>query len=195
MSIAGSNKGAGPRPPAVFVDRDGTIIEDRSHLAEPSQVVFFPHAVEALAALQRRYRLFIVTNQSGVAGGMVAMPDVRRVNRHVVDTLHASGVTVADVYVCPHHRDDGCACIKPNPYFPQRAAREHGIDLSRSYSIGDHPCDVELGTRFGGQGLYVLTGHGRKHRSELPDGTVMVEDLKSAADRIMAHAPVGDGRE
>ncbi|AKJ64792.1 D-glycero-alpha-D-manno-heptose-1,7-bisphosphate 7-phosphatase [Kiritimatiella glycovorans] len=195
MSIAGSDKGAGTRPAAVFLDRDGTLIEDRGHLREPSQVVFFPRAVQALAALQRRFRLFIVTNQSGVAGGMVAMTEVRRVNRHVVDTLHASGVTLAEVYVCPHHRDDGCACIKPNSYFPQKAAREHGIDLSRSYSVGDHPCDVELGTRFGGQGLYVLTGHGRKHRSELPDGTVIVEDLQSAADWILSHRPADDGRE
>lgn len=173
---------------AVFLDRDGTLIEDRGHLADPADVILYPGAVEALLGLQQHFRLFIVTNQSGVAKGLIGPEDVARVNRFLLDRLAASGVRIARVYVCPHQRSDNCPCIKPKPYFLEQAAAEFGLDLARSFSVGDHPHDVELARNVGGQGIYVSTGHGMKHLGELKGGAVIVAGIAEAADWILRQA-------
>jgi D-glycero-D-manno-heptose 1,7-bisphosphate phosphatase len=171
--------------PAIFLDRDGTLIEDRGHLKSPSEVVFFPDTVGALRALEDRFLLFIVTNQSGVGHGLLGTHDVAEVNAHVVAHLSEAGVEIADIYVCPHSPEEGCECIKPKPYFLHRAAKDHGADLSRSFSIGDHPHDAELACSVGGRGIYVLTGHGRKHRDRLPEGYIVVEGIAEAIEWII----------
>lgn len=171
--------------PAVFLDRDGTIIEDRGYLSSPSEVVLFPNTVEALRRLQERFALFVVTNQSGVAKGITRLEDVERVNAHVVDVLAANGVRIERLYMCPHQRTDGCGCIKPNPHFLHEAERDFGVDLRRSYSVGDHPADAELAGRAGGQGVYVLTGHGGEHVHELPAEQVVVAEIGEAAEWIL----------
>ncbi len=177
-----------PLRPAVFLDRDGTVIEDRGHLAEPSEVAFYPGAVEALRRLQERFLLFLVTNQSGVARGIITLEDVDRVNARVLSYLGEHGVTITAVYVCPHQRADGCPCIKPNPYFLHKAAAEHGVDLRRSFTIGDHPHDVELARAVGARGLYVRTGHGAKHVADVPDGEIVTSGIAEAADWILGHS-------
>ncbi len=170
---------------AVFLDRDGTIIEDRGHLRCPSQVVFIPGAFDALRRLQEEVLLFIVTNQSGIAKRIITSQDADRVNRHVVGCLAKSGVHITDVYVCPHQREDLCACIKPRGHFLKNAALRYRLDLTRSFTVGDHPHDVDLADRVGAQGIYVLTGHGKKHRPELPPGTTVARDIGDAAERIL----------
>ena len=130
--------------PAVFLDRDGTLIEDRGDLCCPSNVAFFPETVDALRMLQRRFSLFIVTNQSGISKGTLTMRDVERVNERMMSHLTRAGVQIVETYVCPHQRSDGCVCIKPNPHFLLEAAREYGVDLPRSFVIGDHPSDTQL---------------------------------------------------
>ena len=170
--------------PAVFLDRDGTIIEDRGHLSDPSQVVFFDDTVPALLRLSERFKLFMVTNQSGVAKGVVTLADVDRVNRHVASYLDRHGIEITETYVCSHERADGCRCIKPKPYFLERAREDHGVDLARSFSIGDHPHDAEFAESAGGTGILVLTGHGAKHRAELPEGTLVAEGIREAVDLI-----------
>ncbi len=174
--------------PAVFLDRDGTIIEDRGDLSDPGQVVFFSHTVAALRRLIDHFDLFVVTNQSGVAKGTITMEDVRRVNACVEEFLAAHGVPITAIYVCPHHRSSGCRCIKPNPYFLKRAERDFAIDLRRSFTIGDHPHDVELAARVGATGIYVLSGHGMMHRGELPVQTIVVDGIREAAQQILALA-------
>jgi histidinol-phosphate phosphatase family protein len=178
--------------PAVFLDRDGTLIEDRGHLAEPSEVAFYPDAMEALKRLQERFLLFLVTNQSGVARGLITLEDVNRVNARVVSHVAGHGITITDVYVCPHQRSDGCSCIKPNPRFLYQAAAEHGVDLQRSFTIGDHPHDVELARAAGARGIYVRTGHGSKHLAELRASEIVVAGIGEAADWILA-STVGQG--
>lgn len=173
---------------AVFLDRDGTLIEDRGHLADVSKVIFYPGAVDALLALQRQFLLFIVTNQSGVAKGLIRAEDVERVNSYLLERLTASGVRIARVYVCPHQRSDDCPCIKPKPYFLEQAAAEFGLDLARSFSVGDHPHDVELARNVGGRGIYVSTGHGMKHLGELEGEAVVVADIVEAAGWILRQA-------
>lgn len=174
--------------PAVFLDRDGTVIEDRGVLAEPSDVVFYPDAVDALKRLQDRFLLFLVTNQPGVARGAITLDHVDRVNARVLAYLGEHGVSITAVYVCPHEREDGCRCIKPNPYFLQKAAREYGVDLKRSFTVGDHPHDVEFARAVGARGVYVRTGHGEKHLPELPAGEIVVSGIGEAVDWILANS-------
>jgi len=171
--------------PAVFLDRDGTIVEDVGVVSRPNQLVFLPRAVEALRLLGRYFRLFIVTNQSGVAHGTVSHEQILNVHRHLLNELRRQGVHIERVFYCPHDRQDGCACIKPKPHFLDVARREHNIDLSASYAIGDHPHDVDFATNGGATGIYVLTGHGQKHRGELASEARVADDLWDAARMIL----------
>jgi len=171
---------------AVFLDRDGTIIEDRGHLRSPSEVVFFPDTVAALKRLQEHYLLFVVTNQPGIARGLASAEEVEQVNGYVVAELRKQRVTISDVYCCPHDRSEDCICIKPNPYFLHEAARDYGLDLAKSFVVGDHPHDVVLADNAGATGIYVLTGHGMHHRAELPPWRVVVPGIREAAEWILA---------
>ncbi len=171
---------------AVFLDRDGTIIEDRGHLRELSEVVFFPETLEALQELQKHFLLIIVMNQPGVAKGMITRNDVDCVNTQVITTLAEAGVEICDVYVCPHRRSEKCDCIKPKPYFLRRAAELYGIDLSASFTVGDHPHDIQLARNVGARGIYVLTGHGWKHLDEVPEDTEIASGMTEAAEMIMS---------
>jgi histidinol-phosphate phosphatase family protein len=170
--------------PAVFLDRDGTIIEDRGDLSDPSQVVFFKDTVSSLRYLSGHFALFIVTNQSGVAKGTISMQDVERVNSCISSYLSAHGVRFLATYVCPHERVSACPCIKPNPYFLKKAERDFGVDLGCSFVIGDHPHDVELARNAGANAIYVLSGHGLKHREDIPRDTEVASDIREAAEFI-----------
>jgi len=172
---------------AIFLDRDGTIIEDQGHLRDPSEVVFFTETFEALQKLQKYYQLFIVTNQSGIAKGVVSQNDVDRVNVHIATTLAEEGITITDMYICPHERLNNCDCIKPKPYFLQKAAKDYHIDLQQSFVVGDHPCDVQLAKNVGARGIFVLTGHGRKHVAELPENTEIASGIMEAAEKIISY--------
>ncbi len=177
-----------PLRPAVFLDRDGTIIEDRGDLARPSQVAFFADTFPALKRLNRFFDLFIVTNQSGVSTGAMTMEDVKCVNAHVVSELALFDIRIRETYVCPHKPNDGCSCVKPKPYFLRKAETDHGIDLKRSFAIGDHPHDVAFAENAGAKGIYVLSGHGEKHQEELSGDVVVVGGIREAADRILGPA-------
>ena len=171
--------------PAVFLDRDGTLIDDLGFLADPERAVLLPGVVEALLLLRERYEFFLVTNQVGVARGLLTLADVEAVNSRIVADMAAAGIAIRHVYVCPHDRDEGCPCHKPRPLFLHQAAAAYGIDLARSYTIGDHEHDVAFGEGVGGRGIFVLTGHGAKHRHELPPGTMVAADLLAAARHIL----------
>jgi histidinol-phosphate phosphatase family protein len=179
--------------PAVFLDRDGTIIEDRGHLRSPSEVVFFPDTVRALQRLQEHFLLCIVTHQPGVSGGLLSAEEVARVNDHVVAELRKHGVVISAVYCCPHRRDEQCACIKPKPLFLQQAAVAYGVDLQRSFVVGDHPHDVILADNAGATGVYVLTGHGAKHLAEMSGCKVVVPGIREAVEWILACSAVQRG--
>ncbi len=189
--------------PAIFLDRDGTVIEDRGHLRDPIQVAFLPGAIRALRKLgEEGFSFFLVTNQSGVAEGSITLDDVERVNAYVVSRLRDAGVEISAVYVCPHRRGDGCGCIKPNPHFLRKAAEEFRISLRHSFVVGDHPHDVRLADQAGATGVYVCTGHGTKHLGELSGRETIVPDLPAAAEWILSRWPhyrmrhhVGDAAE
>lgn len=173
--------------PAVFLDRDGTLIEDAGFLRDSNQVDFYPQTREALRRLDD-FLLFIVTNQSGIAQGHISLEDARRVNNYIVERLAESGIRIREVYCCPHQRSDNCGCMKPNPHFLRIAERDHGVDLEGSFVVGDHPSDIEFAHSVGAKGIYVLTGHGTKHRNELQVAGTIVSDIGAAADAILLMA-------
>ncbi len=173
--------------PAIFLDRDGTLIEDRGYLHDPDTVHFFPDTIAALQSLHPFFRLFMVTNQAGIGDGVIAYQDAVRINRFVENRLASVGILISASYICPHARGTMCQCRKPNPFFALSAAREFDLDLPRSVAIGDHPHDVEFGRNFGGSGVYVLTGHGSRHRTELPAGWAapVVTGMAAAAELLL----------
>jgi D-glycero-D-manno-heptose 1,7-bisphosphate phosphatase len=170
---------------AVFLDRDGTVIDDRGHLKSPEQVVFYPFTFKALKLLQKDYLLFIVTNQSGIAKGLLSKENVEKVNQHVLDVLEENGIKITEVYYCPHNREDNCECIKPKAYFLNKAVEKYGINLTESYVVGDHPHDVEFGMNAGATGIFVLTGHASGHLDEVKEGWPVAANLLEAAEMII----------
>jgi histidinol phosphatase-like enzyme len=113
------------------------------------------------------------------------MKDVIKVNLYIEKSLNDYGIRIVRTYTCPHDRSDHCECIKPKPYFMKESEREHNIDLSRSFVIGDHPHDIEFAENVGAKGIYVLTGHGAKHRHELPPTTLIASGISEATEVII----------
>ena len=171
---------------AIFLDRDGTLNDDVGYLKHPAELILFPETLAALKRLQPHFRFFIVTNQPCIAEGIVTANDVDRVNAGLVADLSREGIRIEKVFVCPHTRAQGCQCVKPNPHFLHRAAAEFGIDLARSFVIGDHPHDVELARSVGATGVYVLTGHGAKHRDNVRPDVVITRHIGEAADHVLS---------
>lgn len=173
--------------PAVFLDRDGTLIEDVGVLAHPEDIHLFAGTISALRQLQEKYLLFVITNQPGVAGGSITADQVAGVNKCLDEMLSLEGIRIKDWYVCPHAREDECCCIKPNPFFLLQAAKDYDLDLHRSFMVGDHPHDVLTGDPVGTFGLYLLTGHGQKHLGELSPERIVFHTISDAAAWIIDH--------
>lgn len=173
---------------AVFLDRDGTLVEDRGALVEPSDVVFYPDTFDALKRLQDRFLLFLVTHQPWVARGVLTLDQVARVNEWIASRLAEHGVVITEAYVCPHNIEEQCLCIKPRPFFLEKAAKDHSVDLKRSFTVGDHPHDVEFARSVGARGVYVRTGHGDRHVNELPPGEIVTSGIREAADWILRNS-------
>lgn len=169
---------------AVFLDRDGTIIKDVGYINNPQDVEFFEESFSALLKLQKRFILFIITSQSGISKGFTTETEVKLVNEYVVETLKSKGVYIEYVYCCPHSNEDNCICKKPKPYFIHQAEKQYQLDLNNSYIIGDHPSDSECGINAGITPIYLLTGHGEKHRHELNNDVMICKNILEAANII-----------
>lgn len=171
--------------PAIFLDRDGTLIDDVGYIRKPSEVVFYPFTIEALKMLKEHFMFFIITNQSGIAKGLTTEEEVAAVNAFITDSLLNNGIGISDVFCCPHNTEDNCICKKPKTYFIEKACELYNIDLSGSYIIGDHPSDVNCGLNAGITPIYLLSGHGEKHRNEIVAGTLVFDNLLLAAASIL----------
>ena len=146
--------------PAVFLDRDGTLIEDVGYPRDPETVRLVDGAPEALAALRRAgFALVVVSNQSGIGRGFVTREEAKAVHERFLRELRARGVELDDVRYCPHTPEDACTCRKPATGLLLDAARELGLDLARSFMVGDKPGDVEAG-RAAGCRTVLLGGDG-----------------------------------
>ncbi|HET7011060.1 MAG TPA: D-glycero-beta-D-manno-heptose 1,7-bisphosphate 7-phosphatase [Anaerolineales bacterium] len=157
--------------PAVFLDRDGVIIENRlDYVRSWDDVEFIPSALEALARLSRSdYAIVITTNQSAIGRGYLSRQQADAINQRLVDHVRRAGGRIDGVFLCPHAPDDGCECRKPKPGLLFRAAEAMGLDLSRSIMIGDTLSDVQAGAAAGiGTLALVQTGLGAAQQSLLP---------------------------
>ena len=173
---------------AIFLDRDGTINEDVGYFCSPDKLKFIPRAIEALRMLQDDFLLFIVTNQSGIGKNIFSKEEFQQFNEYFMALLKNEGINIKCIYYCPHAKEEGCICHKPKPYFLRRAENEYDIDLKGSYVIGDHPHDIEMAHRVGAGSVYLLTGHGTKHKQELgasPSPDFIANDIYEAAVWIM----------
>ena len=139
--------------PAVFLDRDGTIIEERGFLDDPNGVEILPTVVDALRLLRARgFATVVVSNQSGVARGYFSDDVVRAVNEEIARRLAGDGVAIDGWYWCSHY-DEDCTCRKPAPGMIRRAVDEHGLTLAGGAVVGDRGSDIALGHAVGVPGI------------------------------------------
>jgi len=172
--------------PAVFFDRDGTLIEDVGYLSDPAAVSLLPTVADALRRLRAAgYERVVVSNQSGIARGLFDESALQRVESTLLELLDAEGAGLEAFYSCPH-LDEGCDCRKPLPGLLTRAAHERNLDLTRSYLVGDRGRDVAAGHAAGVKTVFVTTGpDDDRHNGPLPDAVVAT--LADAATWILSH--------
>jgi D,D-heptose 1,7-bisphosphate phosphatase len=181
---------------AVFLDKDGTLVDDLPYNVEPRRITLSPGAGAALRLLSRLdYRLFVVTNQAGIAFGRFCEAAMEPVADRLRDLLFREQLTLDGLYYCPHHPDGSvpayaldCHCRKPMPGLLLKAAHEHGIDLRSSWMIGDILHDVEAGNRAGCRTVLLDNGNETEWRlgpRRIP--TRMAPDLYTAAVMIASH--------
>jgi len=179
--------------PAVFLDRDGTLIEDKDYLHQPGDVIILPGTGAALRQLlDAGFVLFIVTNQSGVGRGFFTMTDVEKVHQHLARELARESVRFEKIYTAPETPDQPSRGRKPSPQFLFDARDEFKLDLARSYIIGDKLSDLECGWNAGvKKSLLVRTGYGadveRQFAPKL-QAAIVVDDLPAAAQWILSDA-------
>jgi histidinol-phosphate phosphatase family protein len=169
---------------AVFLDRDGTLIEDPGYLSDPAGVRLLPGAADALRALRvAGYRLVLVSNQSGIGRGYFTPAQAEAVHRRFVDELGRRGVALDDARYCPHAPDEGCSCRKPRPGLLLAATEELGLDLEASFLVGNSPSDIEAGRNAGCRTVLLWAQNpGAVHADlEAPDWPAAVSFLTSPA--------------
>jgi D-glycero-D-manno-heptose 1,7-bisphosphate phosphatase len=180
--------------PAVFLDRDGTLMVECGYLSDPAGVALLPGAAAALRRLaDAGHALVLVTNQSGIARGLYDEAAFRSVQQRLETLLAAEGVRLDGVYMCPHHPDHSgpCPCRKPGLALFQAAVRELGLDPAASAFVGDRLRDVVPALAFGGLGILVRTGYGAAEAGAAPAEVVVVEDLAGVADLLAGRAAAG----
>ena len=161
---------------AVFLDRDGTMIEDVGYLDRLERLKLFPYTVDAVRLLnQGGFKVVVVTSQNGIANGLLTEDFLDTAHRHLSSVLQSGGARVEGYYYCPHsphatveqYRVE-CECRKPKPGMILAAAREHRLDLAASFVIGDRWRDIEMGMAAGTKAVLVQTGYGRTEATRPP---------------------------
>ncbi len=190
---------------AVFLDRDGTINEEVGYIDSREKLRIIPGTVEAIRRLNERgMKVIVVTNQSAVARGIITEEILNEINRALTEELSMGGAFIDAIYYCPHHPTEGkgvyrteCECRKPRTGLLIRASRDLGIDLRKSYVVGDTITDIIMAKKTGAKGVLVLTGYGNSHASML--GSVREEgvpayiakDISEAVDWIIKDSEGG----
>ena len=184
--------------PAVFLDRDGTLIEEAGYLDRLERLTFFPFTVDAVRLLNRSgLPVVVISNQSGVARGLVREAFVGEAHRAIADRLFAGGARVDAFYYCPHHPDATieayrvrCDCRKPQPGLFRRAAADLDLDLPRSFVVGDRWLDVAASGAIGARSVLVQTGYGRAAEAAPAPGVTadrLADNLMDAVSWILTH--------
>jgi histidinol-phosphate phosphatase family protein len=154
----------------AFLDRDGTIIEERNFIESPDEIRFLPGSVQAIQMLRESgYKIVVISNQSGIGRGILTEKMVREVNDLFIRRLKEKDAPVDGLYFCPHHPDANCECRKPETGMVQKAAEELKLDLKNTVVIGDKSIDVKLGKNIGAKTILVVTGYGKSEVNKLAD--------------------------
>jgi D-glycero-D-manno-heptose 1,7-bisphosphate phosphatase len=180
--------------PAVFLDRDGTLNVDVGYLHAIDQLELFPWTGDALRLLKRAgYLLVVVSNQAGIAQGLIAPGFVEQAHAEMVGRVRASGGDLDALYFCPHHPRGAiaafatdCRCRKPQPGMIEDAARDLGIDVRRSWVVGDKWLDVQMGHAAGTRSILVRTGWGADQERRRPEG----QKVEAICDNLIAAVSV-----
>jgi D-glycero-D-manno-heptose 1,7-bisphosphate phosphatase len=181
---------------AVFLDRDGTLAEEANYLASLDRLSLFPYAADAVRLLNRGgFAVVVITNQAGIARGIIREEFVGEVHEHIGRELAAGGARIDGFYYCPHHPHGivekyrgACDCRKPQPGMLRRAAADLDLDLASSFIVGDRLLDIEAGRAVGARGILVRTGYGRTdeaRRDRRVEPDVVVDNLIGAVAWIL----------
>ncbi|BDQ01773.1 HAD family hydrolase [Ignavibacterium sp.] len=180
---------------AIFLDRDGTLNDDPGYLGDPEQVVLLPTVGEALSILKNQFNflLIVVSNQSGVARGLITEEDVKNVNKRINELLSNYNVSIDEFYYCTTHpdfnSDEECQCRKPSPKMLIDASEKFDVDLTKSYLIGDNVADIESAFNAGCKAILVKTGYGLESINVLQKQnkfpSFVAENLMDAANFII----------
>ncbi len=174
------------RARAVFLDRDGVLVEEKGYVSRPDEVVLLPKAAWAVRKLSTLgLKVIIVTNQSGIGRGLFTTADYHRVMGRLYALLKEEGASVDAAYFCPHAPWAGCGCRKPMPGLAEQARRDFGLALGSSFLVGDKGTDMELARAVGAKGVLVRTGYGKKTEgSKKVNWEAVVDDVCEAAKII-----------
>lgn len=171
---------------AIILDRDGVINDDPGYVHKIEDFKLLPGVIEALKSLKNQFKFIIISNQSGIGRGYYTKEDFHKFNNHLLNELKKHEINIEKTYFCPHSPEENCDCRKPNTTFIKQAKEEFNLDIQNSFVIGDHPHDIELGKNAGCKTIYLLTGHGEKHKDEItqkPD--LIANNLLEAAQWIL----------
>jgi D-glycero-D-manno-heptose 1,7-bisphosphate phosphatase len=188
---------------AVFIDRDGTLIDEVGYLDRPDRIALYPWSIAAIRALNRAgIPVIMVSNQSGIARGFFSEQTLDEIHRHLASQLAVGGARLDAYYYCPHHPDGrivefavACDCRKPGGALVERAVREFGIDPHQSFTVGDRWVDVALARTVGARGVLVRTGYGALEETRPPNGLAadaIVDNLIEAVSWILVNRRSGD---
>jgi D-glycero-D-manno-heptose 1,7-bisphosphate phosphatase len=183
--------------PAVFIDRDGTILDELGYVVPGSEITIYAFSAPAIVKLNGAgFPVVVITNQGGIALGMYDHAFVDKTHADLANTLKRDGAEIAAWYYCPHHPEGKvpqftqvCDCRKPGTRMLEAAAIELGLDLKRSWVVGDQWRDIELARRAGARGILVRTGYGAGLEADwprdVPRPPVVCDDLMAAAEHII----------
>ncbi|MBI1756521.1 MAG: HAD-IIIA family hydrolase [Fimbriimonas ginsengisoli] len=180
---------ARPLRPAIFVDRDGVLIEHRDdYILEPAHIKVYQESIAACLriTLESPYALVVVTNQSAIGRGILTMEQAEALNQGALKPYEEAGVRIDGAYMCPHRPDENCDCRKPQPGMLRRAAAELGLDLKRSFLVGDNLSDMGAARAAGAKGVMVRTGLGSRHLRWAGFDGLVADDLADAVARILS---------
>jgi len=171
---------------AVFLDRDGTIIIDMVYLNDPNKILILEESYEAIKRLNDAgFLVILITNQSGVARGLVQESNVKKINAMIMADFKSRGANIIDAYYCPHPVDGGCECRKPNPGMLLEASTKHDIDLAKSWMVGDRMTDVFAGLKAGCRSILLQNQNTVPAEAQYGTPPVVSENVLAAAEFIL----------
>lgn len=172
----------------VFLDRDGTINEDVGYLSDPAGLIIIEGAAKAIKLLnEKKIKVIVVSNQSGVGRGYYTDAHVAAVNKRLRELLGEEGASLDGIYYCNHHPDEDCTCRKPGTGLVELAALEHELNHSKAYVVGDKLSDVGLARNLKAKGILVLTGTGHNELEGMEDAPdYIAKNLLDAVVWILA---------